>query len=234
MTLDQTGKQNAKERHKLNHVHMGKGRQWQIRPLPEKLQHLKGGVTLKKGNWLGISDDLYRPCDFPFIDRFGKFTGCTLYKSGMRQQDFISSVVATISGRLISWAWSHNDMKKVNRNFLKKLCVKASTVYAVSKNSYMMDRILVLMKNLQKNRRAITGIIASFASKLDAYKGFIYSQACSHAYWLTSRAVRPRDKSRPDLHAYPLREVGISNFSQRRAWLFEAVVKSASAVLYLA
>lgn len=230
---DPNGKQTAKERHRLNHIHMGIGRPWQVRPLPEKIQNVKS-VTLRKGNWLGVKDDLSRPFNIPFIDRFGKFTGCTLYTAGLRQQDYMATIISTISSRIFSWVRSHNDMKKINRNYLRKLCAKASAVYATTKNSYMMDRIFVLLKNFQQNKKTVTGIIASFASKLDAYKGFIHSQACSHAYWLTSRAQRPRDKSRPELHTYPFREVGISNFPQRKLWLFDAIIRTASAVEYLA
>lgn len=232
-TLDPNGKLNAKQRHKLNHVRLGgPGISWQVRSLPQKKQFVKA-VSVKEGNWLGMSDDLTRPFEIPYIDRFGKFTGCTMYTSGMTQQSYISTVISTISRRLLFWGRSHNNMKKVSHNLLEKLVVKASAVYAMTKNTYMLDRVLALLKNVQRNRKAITGVIASFASKLDAYKGFIYSQACSHAHWLTSRAKRPREKSRPELHAYPLREVGISNFAQRRAWIFEAIYKTASAVLYI-
>lgn len=207
----------------------GVGKPWEIKAIPEQLKHVRA-LTVKKGNWLGVKNDFPKPFDIPFIDERGKFTGCTLYKACLSSQSFLATVISTVSSRLRGWARSHNRIKFKSKNHLEYLITRSSTLYSLTKNSYMMDRLLVLFKDFERHKKAIAGIVACFASKLDANKGFIYGQACSHAHWLTSRASRPRDKSSPDQFSYPLREVGVSNFSQKKEFIFDALYVTTSVV----
>lgn len=200
--------------------------------LPQKLSRVRA-ISVKKGNWLGLSDDFMKPFELPFIDHCGKFTGCTLYRSVMNQQDYIATLIATVAKRIDSWAWSHSKILKKDTSFLKTLVTRVSTIYVLTKNSYFIDRILVLLKNFQRHKKAITGLVAHFANKLDANKGFIYGQACSHAHWLTSRASRPRDKSSPKLHTFPFREVGVTDFTKRKVWIFDSVYRTSMDIQYL-
>jgi hypothetical protein len=190
-------------------------------------------MTIKRGNWLGCSDDLTRKFELPFIDHAGKTSGCTLYTKEMTQQDYIATLIATTSKRISSWAYSHSKIERTSSSFLKTLCARVSTIYVLTKNSYLLDRVLVLMKDFQKYKNTIAGLIAKHASKLDENKGFIYSQACSHAHWLTSRAVRPRDKSRPALHTFPFSKVGVTDFEKRKIWIFHALYTVCSHIMYI-
>lgn len=164
----------------------GVGRPWEVKSLPTDLKHVRA-LSLKKGKWLGVKEDFDKPFDIPFIDSRGKFTGCTLYKACLNSQSFLATVISTISSRLNGWTRSHGSkIKFKSRKYLGDLLARSSTIYALTKNSYMMDRLLVLFKDFERHKKAIAGLIAHFASKLDANKGFIYNQACSHAHWLTS------------------------------------------------
>jgi len=225
-------KTTSKQRHKLNHVHIGGGRPWVVSDRPEKQRHIRA-VTLKKGDWLGIKEDLIQIFEIPYFDTFGKNSGCTLYTARMTQQDYIATLIATVSRRLLCWTRSHSKLMRKEQAYLEDLIARCSTLYVLTKNSYLIDRILVLTKDFRKNKSFIKGIIARFASKLDANKGFIYSQACSHAHWLTTRAKRPRDKSSPTLHAFPLRKVGCTDFSKRKVWIFDAIYRVSTGTRYL-
>lgn len=223
-----TTKLTRKQRHSLNTIHVGSGRSWQIEGLPERKQLIRA-VSVKEGNWLGMKNDFKKPFHIPYIDRRGKFSGCTLYRSSLTSQSYLSTLIGTVSRRLIQWSRSHQGKlkHKVYRN-LETLIARISALYVLTKNSYMMDRCLVLLKNLEKNQSAIRGLLAFYVSKLDENKGFIYSQASKYAHWLTSRASRPRDKSR-DQYNYFLGKVGVSNLAQRAEWIESCVYAVASA-----
>jgi len=222
----------CKQRHKLNHVHTGPGRAWVEKPLPNQLRHVRA-VTVKKGDWLGVKEELQHSFKIPYFDRLGRNSGCTLYTATLTQQDYIATLIATVSRRLLSWTRSHSKLKRKEQAYAETLMCRASTLYVLTKNSYLLDRILVLTKDFRKHKKIIHGIIFGFARKLDVNKGFIYSQACSHAHWLTTRASRPRDKSSPNLHSFPFKEVGISNFSERKLWIYDALFRVSSDVRYL-
>jgi len=230
------GKLTCKQSHSLNTISMsGVGRDWEVKALPNQLKHVRA-LTVKKGNWLGCAKelDLPRPYHIPYIDSRGKFTGCTLYKSSITSQDFLATVISTVASRLRSWVYRHNDrIKYKSRKYLNDLITRSSAIYAMTKNNYMLDRLLVLFKDFERQKESVRGVLAHFASKLDANKGFIYGQACSHAHWLTSRAQRPRDKSSPILHSYPFREVGISNFAQRKVFIYEAIYATTTVVAHI-
>lgn len=226
----QSGKTSAKDRHSLNFVHLGKGREWRVESLPEDPKLIRA-LSLKVGNWLGSREDFKKPYRVPLIDSVGKFTGCTLYKASMNSQSFISTVISTISNRLRGWTHRHNSrINFKSKKYLTDLIVRTACIYSMTKNTYLMDRVLWLLKDFEKHKKSIAGVLAHFASKLDANKGFIYGQACSHAHWLTSRVSRPRDKSSANLHTFPLREVGVSDFQQRRVFIYDAIYVTAAAV----
>jgi hypothetical protein len=235
MTLPkrETTKFIKKKPHDLSYVSQSGGSiKWEVRPLPQQSTRVIA-VNVKKGNWLGPSSDLVWPVKIPYIDRFGKISGCSLYSANLKLEDYISTVIATSAGRLFSWVRRHNKGKDFQYFVAKKLCQKVSSLHCITKNTYIVDRFLVLSKSLQKNLKTIVGLLASAANKLDDYKGFIYSQACSHAYWLTTRASRPRDKSRLNLHDFPLRKVGVTNHSQMISWTYNAIFTVARAIMLI-
>lgn len=212
-------------------VHVGgPGIPWVVHEMPDK-RNSPRAVTVKLGNWLG--DSSQSPTGnrkIPYIDSRGKFSGCTLYTSNLSDQSYLATVIATVARRLHFWARRHNRFKFIERSMLETIITKVSSIYTLTKNSYFLDRILALMKNFHRNKKPITGLVNSFASKLDVYKGFIYSQACKHAHWLTSRAARPRDKSSTELFSYHMQRVGISNLLQMKTFIEEAIYVTVNTV----
>jgi hypothetical protein len=129
----------------------------------------------------------------PFIDRLGRYTGLLCYKWSCDPRSLISTVVSTVSKRLVSYCRKHNSWRVV-KGFLNSL-VGAAAYYAFSKNNYFWDRILFFSRNLEKYGRQIHKLRVFFSSKWDDNKRFVYSQVIFQTNWLLFRAERPRDKS---------------------------------------
>lgn len=144
-----------------------------------------------------ITDQKFPSSGFsiPFIDLRGKFTGSNCYRADMNPAGIIATTFATVFRRLKSWTLSRKSNNKRKAVKYQHLLAQCAAYYTVSKNSYFWDRILFLTKDIVKNRKAITGLVFSFAHKLDAHKWFVYGHVCLQTKWLTSRALRPRDKS---------------------------------------
>lgn len=152
------------------------------------------GVALKTSeSWIKTQDTLRVPVSLPYIDRFGKFTGAEVFEHYLSPQGFISTVIATVFRRIKLLTQRRNGIK--DTNIMQNLLLKASAYYSLTKNSYFWDRFLFLSKNIRQNQKAIRGLIYSVTSKLDDYKWFVYGHVCLQTQWLTSRALRPRDKS---------------------------------------
>jgi hypothetical protein len=157
------------------------------------------GVTLKRSkrwlvSWPNILTTRYH---LPLIDRLGRFTGESAYTLPCEPADLLSTTISTIFSRLKRYAAHHNKREIVGKRLRDIL--RASTYYALSKNSYYMDRILFFLRNLEKNGKLIHRITLYYLSKGDADKRFVYSQVSYNTNWLIFRACRPRDKS-PFLH----------------------------------
>jgi len=73
------------------------------------------------------------------------------------------------------------------------LLARCSAYYALTKNAYFWDRLPPLLR--KGDPGVVSGMLHKFLCKLDDYKWFVYSHACSQAKWLTFRALGPRDKS---------------------------------------
>lgn len=131
--------------------------------------------------------------DLPYIDKVGKYTGTTLYRASISPQGFISTVVSTIYRRMRRYIARFNPIHQCNIN--QSLLLKCAGYYAISKNNYFMDRILVLFKNVKDNQKSIKKILHRFCHKLDDNKWFVYGHVCLQTQWLTFRARKPRDKS---------------------------------------
>lgn len=129
----------------------------------------------------------------PFIDKLGFYTGHLVYKWSCDPRSLITTVVSTISKRIVDYCYRHNKARVVNK-YLKSL-LQASAYYAFSKNSHFWDRILFFSRNLEKNGKLIHRLRLYFSSKWDDNKRFVYSQVIFQTNWLLFRAYRPRDKS---------------------------------------
>jgi hypothetical protein len=130
----------------------------------------------------------------PFIDDQGKFTGSGLYTWYCDPRSYISTVVATISRRLEVYA-RRNNRYHIVRCYLNQI-VRVAYYYAVTKNDYLMDRVLFFLRDLKKRGKLIHRVLLRFLSKRDENFRFVYSHVCSQAKWLLFRVSRPRDKSR--------------------------------------
>jgi len=189
-----------KNKHELNHITTATGPnvvKFEMKKI-EDLKRSPRGIALRTSSrWVGPSS-LKSPSfrmELPLIDRLGKFTGCSIYyTSSMTREGYISTVVATIFQRLMSYSRRRNGIRETN--IRQSILLRVAAYYALSKNSYFMDRVLHLLKSLKSTWRTLSSLTHSFSLKLDANKRFVYSHVCFQTQWFTFRAVRPRDKSR--------------------------------------
>jgi len=129
----------------------------------------------------------------------------------------VATTVATILSRIRRHVVTHNSYSVLVKH--RRLILRSAYYYAVSHNSWFWDRILVLTKNLEKNKNIIYSLTVRFMSKLDDYNRFVYSQVCSQTNWLLFRGRYPsarRDKSNYDnSKAFLSKSVSISIFFKK-------------------
>jgi len=171
-----------------------KGIEWKVKSIPVKRSHTKALNILTSKSWIDCSILPTGRFELPFIDRWGKFTGTSIYSCNMLPQQAIATIVSTIFRRLKFWVLSHKC--PIHKMHIRQdLLLRVAALYAFTKNTYFMNRIIFLLKNLQKNYKTISSIAHNFATKIDNNTWFVFCQVCSQTNWLTSRALRPRDKS---------------------------------------
>jgi hypothetical protein len=101
--------------------------------------------------------------------------------------------------------------------------MRCCVYYALSKNIYFWNRLLVLVRQKNLGWKTISRMLHRFSLKLDDYKWFVYSGACLQAYWLTFRAVRPRDKSAIYCLDFPTRERKFQCREAREKFFYDAI-----------
>jgi hypothetical protein len=202
----------------------GGGKDYEIRLLPKK-RHLARGVNLLTSErWIKTPKAFKPSVKLPYIDVRGKFTGTNLYQCDLTPQGYISTVISTILRRVKFWVLRRNSISEWNKR--QNILLKCSAYYAMTKNVYFWDRILALTKSLGRNWKSISSLLHSVSSKLDDHKWFVYGHVCLQTQWLTSRAVRPRDKSahliEKDCFLLPIsirgRKEEIARFSYDSVW----------------
>jgi hypothetical protein len=182
------------DKKRLNQIRVNEpGVAFQTRSLPRVKCHVKSLNMLTSKAWIKTPGGPCPPAELPYIDVHGKFTGRSSYKCSLAPQSYMSVVISTIFRRLKFWSLRHNSLKLVNIN--QNTLLKCSAYYALTKNVYFWNRLLFLTKDLGKNRKSVASLLFRFSQKLDAHKWFVYGHVCLQTQWLTSRAVRPRDKS---------------------------------------
>lgn len=190
--------------------------------------HLVKGVNLRASSrWITTQKFPTSEVYFPFINKVGKYTGTNLYKCTLPPAAYISSVIATVYRRLKFFAIRPQKRNTIGDwNKRQNLFMKCSAYYAISKNNYFMDRIIALVSNINKNYDLISSILHKYVSKLDAHTWFVYGHVCLQTQWLTSRALRPRDKSALRLkytfmspNPYRIRDMGgVRRFEYDAVW----------------
>jgi len=157
--------------------------------LPDKVS----GLEIKKSRRWAFGQSIPAVYDFPYITNSVRFSGSNVIRCFCHPEQFLSTMIATISSRITKHIIKHNP-KRMHIKF-RGLIVRFSFVYLISRSQWLLDRILVLMKNIQKNQNSIMFLIVKFLSCMDDYNRFVYSQVIHQTNWLLYRAVRPRDKS---------------------------------------
>jgi hypothetical protein len=192
----ESGQGRTKSKRQLNRIALAgpeqPGRDVQIRVVRSR-HHARGVNFLTSSRWIDTLKCPGTAVDLPFIDQYGKFTGTNVYRANLSPQGYLSVVISTIFRRIFFWSRRNNEIHQCNVR--QSLLLKCAGYYALSKNSYFWDRVLALSKDLRANYRTITRLLHRYSHKLDAHKWFVYGHVCLQTQWLTSRAVRPRDKS---------------------------------------
>jgi hypothetical protein len=161
--------------------------------LPASFRQARGISIRRSKRWIDTTPVVRQWYDLPLINRLGQFTGQSAHTLQCGPADVFSTTVATIVSRLKRQASRFNDKHVVSANL--RVLLRAAVYYALSRNSYFMDRVLYLLRYLRSNGATIHKLTIKFLSKCDANKRFVYSQACYQANWLLFRVCRPRDKS---------------------------------------
>jgi hypothetical protein len=213
--------QSSKDRSKLNHLTIqSAGREWEVKQFPDRTKTALA-VSLRRSNrWLTDKKFPQTSCELPFIDHVGRFTGYGVYRVNWSPSAYIATVCATIWRRLKFFILRKTTIYEFRKR--QHLYMRCCAYYALSKNDYFWDRLLVLSRKKQ-GWRTISKLLHQFSLKLDDYKWFVYSGVCLQTYWLTFRAVRPRDKSALYLRSFPTRERKFSSLDDRNMFFYNAI-----------
>lgn len=202
------------------------GYPFEIRKLPARKSNVKALNLLTSKRWLPASHFPVGRMELPYIDRDGKYTGESLYSCNFQPQSYMSIVFSTMFRRIRIRALRSNSIGEVNKR--QNILLKCCAYYALSKNSYFYDRFLYLLRNLKENWKTIKAILHRYVTKLDAHKWFVYGHVCLQTQWLTSRALRPRDKSALQLKFRFMLPVSLQNCEPEalRRYEYEAIWSS--------
>lgn len=167
---------------------------FKVRQMPANRPSVLGVNVLTSKAWIKTPPPVRVPVSIPYIDRWGKFTGAACYTSVQTPQGFMSIVISTLFRRLKFWTLRKNSLGEFNKR--QAILLKACGYYALTKNDWFWNRILALTRvSLCDRWRTIKSLLHSVSHKLDAHTWFVYGHVCLQTQWLTSRALRPRDKS---------------------------------------
>jgi len=186
--------------HKLNYITIKSGREGsfvehECRNLTNLHMNPRGVHLRMSTRWIQHKSQrsVMTPVEIPYIDKLGRYSGCTIYRAHMQPSSFISTVTSTIFKRIFSYSVAKNGLQ-VTRIRQAQL-FRCAAYYSLSKNSYFWDRVITMVKDLGKNYNSLSRIAHKFSFKLDAPTRFVYGHICYQIQWLTFRAVKPRDKS---------------------------------------
>jgi len=157
--------------------------------LPSRLM----GVEVRKSNrWADCC--LFSRYSLPYYNKLGQHTGCLAASVRCTPQQFVATNVSTILNRLSVRVKQYNDMRKVKVDWAQMSSI--AFTYAYTKSNWFLSRILALLKNYKKNKKAIQGILMKFVSKFDENTRFVHGQVKYQTNWLNTRGLCPRDKSK--------------------------------------
>lgn len=175
----------------------GEGDEYQANKVnlgPSPFKALKGFCPRFSSRWIPTISGLnIQKFQVPFYDMKGFQTGCSLGSWTCMPHQFISSCISTVFSRLNKHTRNHNPWRCVDA--AESILTRAAIYYTLTNNTWFWDRVLVLSKDIKKNKNLIHRLTVRFTMKADENYRFVYSHACFQAKWLISRALRPRDKS---------------------------------------
>lgn len=205
----------------LNHLTIQSGgRDWELKQFPEN-SGTALAVSLRRSNrWLTRMKFPTTSCELPFIDHVGRFTGYGTYLVNWAPSAYLATVFATIWRRLKFFICRKKSIGEFNKR--QHLMMKCCAYYALTKNVYFWNRLLALVRK-DFDWRTISKLLHCFSSKLDDYKWFVYSGVCLQTYWLTFRAVRPRDKSIIRNLSFTTRERKFGSSKEREEFEYTAI-----------
>jgi len=153
----------------------------------------KKAISIKSSTrWIDTFKTPNGGLNVPYIDEVGKITGHVLYKWSCDPRSLISTVISTISKRLLRFSLRHNPHRIVKKHL--KSFVGAAAYYAFTKDSHFWDRILFFSRNLEKRGNLIHKLRLFHSSKWSDHKRFVISQVIFQTHWLLSRGRCPCDK----------------------------------------
>jgi len=212
--------QTSKQKSKLNYLTVkSSGREWNVTEFPRSGSALAVSVR-RSASWLSNMKFPTTSCELPFIDNVGKFTGYGVYRVNWSPASYIGTVCATIWRRLKFFILRKTSIGEFNKR--QNLYMRCCAYYALSKNEYFWNRLLALTRQ-RSGWRTISRLLHRFSSKLDDHKWFVYGQVCLQTYWLTFRAVRPRDKSANYDVSFTTRERKFSSREEINDFVYNSV-----------
>jgi len=197
----------------------GKAKKWNTR-IPESVTLLseekKGDATpyspfkyrLKPGTYVpgyrlrlstrwipDYSPSCRRIFSLPFINKVGKMSTLPVATWKVHPLQHITTLASTIFSRLQRVLIKRHG-GRIAFGKIQSSTLRAAVCYAVSNDSWIIDRFLGITK--KPTNKKFSALLRKAVCKLDADERFVYSQATSYgvANWLTFRALRPCDKSR--------------------------------------
>jgi hypothetical protein len=141
--------------------------------------------------WFSCESSVRRVHAIPFVSKSGKLSINTLYFWRAYPEQVLFSMISTIYQRILKILIKRFDY--VSRR-LRDACIKVSTIYAITKDDYIIDRFLGISKKWIPIK-LISNLAHYFAFQLDDDKRFVYSQALKRADWLKYQVSRLGDKS---------------------------------------
>jgi len=194
---------NSQHRSGLNHLTVQSGgRDWKIKNLNDS-ERTALGVTLRRSPaWITTMKFPTTSSVLPLIDYQGKFTGYGTYRVNWNPASYLGTVFATIFRRLKFVLAKRHGIGEFNKR--QHLYMKCCAYYALTKNVYFWNRLLSITRK-RDGYKVVSGLLHRLSSKLNDSKWFVYGSVCLQTYWLTSRALRPRDKSATINLSFPTR-----------------------------
>jgi len=137
-----------------------------------------------------------RTYTLPYISSVGHITIHTAYQWKCDPIQLVNTLIATVYSRLKHTMCKRYDKKTFTLN---NLLLRLSVYYVFTKNDYLLDRILGILKGGSKpsheSRKLSSRLIYGYELKLSETTRFVLRQVVNSADWLKLR----RGRSRPSI-----------------------------------